>query len=383
LTVVRFDFIPSKPLLRGQELGKPAKCRGFCDTPIARLARFLIKLHHCRPAGQRHQTLFAESTPLNILLDNSPMAMANEPTFSILNVAMLAPDAATASPGIIELLRGYSIELNPGDSKTLQAASERLDSGTEVSLAWIPGSNPMDMIKPAARLKRAGHFPMPHVGARHLENAAQLQRLAGQLNDVGVDRILIIGGDRAKPAGPYDSSLAVMQTGAFQRVGISRMAVGGFPEGNPNIPEKILDEALAAKVSFARNEGLRLSIITQFCFEAQPVIEWVRGVRARGIDIPIRVGLAGPASLLTLMRYAVRCGIGNSLRVLTENLSFAKILVERGPEPIIRELAASIADGDGRQLGITGLHFYIFGGFRKTMDWIDAKRRLTALSPHT
>jgi methylenetetrahydrofolate reductase (NADPH) len=174
-----------------------------------------------------------------------------------------------------------------------------------------------------------------------------------------------------------------MQTGAFQRVGISRMAVGGFPEGNPNIPEKILDEALAAKVSFARNEGLRLSIITQFCFEAQPVIEWVRGVRARGIDIPIRVGLAGPASLLTLMRYAVRCGIGNSLRVLTENLSFAKILVERGPEPIIRELAASIADGDGRQLGITGLHFYIFGGFRKTMDWIDAKRRLTALSPHT
>ncbi|HYA63481.1 MAG TPA: methylenetetrahydrofolate reductase [Candidatus Sulfotelmatobacter sp.] len=296
---------------------------------------------------------------------------------------VLAMDAATASPGIVELLRGYSIELNPGDSKTIQAAAERLEPGTEVSLAWIPDSDPLDMVAPAARLKRAGHFPMPHVGARHLESAEQLRRLAERLSDVGVDRILIIGGDRTKPAGPYDSSLAVMQTGVFQRVRISRMAVGGFPEGNPHIPDKILDEALAAKVSFARSEGLQLSIITQFCFNAEPVIEWVRGVRARGIDIPIRIGLAGPASLLTLMRYAVRCGIGNSLHVLTENPSFAKVLVERGPEPLIRGLAASIGGGDGRQLGIAGLHFYVFGGFRKTMDWIDAERSLRTPSAHT
>jgi methylenetetrahydrofolate reductase (NADPH) len=287
---------------------------------------------------------------------------------------MLAMDRATASPGIIALLRGYSIELNPSDAKSLHAAADRLDPGTEVSLAWIPRSNPMDMIAPAASLKRAGLIPVPHVGARHLESAAQLQRLAGRFRDAGVDRILIIGGDRAQPAGPFDSSLAVMRTGVFQRIGITRMAVGGFPEGNPHIPQKILDEALEQKVSLARNEGLRLSIVTQFCFKAEPVIAWVRGVRARGIEVPIRVGLAGPATLLTLMRYAVRCGIGESLHVLKENPAFAKILVERGPESIIRGLAASIGEGDSRQLGIAGLHFYIFGGFRKTMDWIDAER---------
>jgi|SRR5580700_9538419 methylenetetrahydrofolate reductase (NADPH) len=287
---------------------------------------------------------------------------------------MLAMDRATASPGIIALLRGYSIELNPSDAKSLRAAADRLDPGTEVSLAWIPRTNPMDMIAPAASLKRAGLIPVPHVGARHLESAAQLQRLAGRFRDAGVDRILIIGGDRAQPAGPFDSSLAVMRTGVFQRIGITRMAVGGFPEGNPHIPQKILDEALEQKVSLARNEGLRLSIVTQFCFKAEPVIAWVRGVRARGIEVPIRVGLAGPATLLTLMRYAVRCGIGESLHVLKENPAFAKILVERGPESIIRGLAASIGEGDSRQLGIAGLHFYIFGGFRKTMDWIDAER---------
>lgn len=317
-----------------------------------------------------------------IALDNTPIAMKNVPAFSILNTDVPAMDSATASRGISELLRGYSIELNPRDAKTLQTAAERLDAGTEVSLAWIPGSNPMDMIAPAANLKRAGHIPMPHVGARHLESATQLQRLARQLKDAGVDRILIIGGDRDTPAGPYDSSLAVMQTGAFQRAGITRMAVGGFPEGNPHISEKILHEALAAKVSFARNEGLQLSIMTQFCFKAEPIIEWVRGVRARGIGVPIRVGLAGPAGLLTLMRYAVRCGVGNSLHVLKENPSFAKMLVERGPEPIIRGLAAFMRDGNGKQFGIAGLHFYIFGGFRKTIDWIAAERSLTASSRH-
>src|SRR5215469_12726385 len=112
---------------------------------------------------------------------------------------MIPRDATTASPGMTQLLRGYSIELNPGDLKTVEMAAERLDPGTEVSLAWIPGSNPMDMVAPAARLKRAGHFPMPNVGARHLESAAQLQRLAGRLHDAGVDRILVIGGDRDRP----------------------------------------------------------------------------------------------------------------------------------------------------------------------------------------
>ena len=296
---------------------------------------------------------------------------------------MLPTGAATGSTAIIELLRKYSIELNPGDRKTVEMAAERLDPGTEVSLAWIPGSNPMDMIAPAATLKRAGHLPVPHVAARHTESINQLERLAGRLRDAGVDRILIIGGDRHQPAGPYDSSLSVMKTGVFQKAGISRMAISGFPEGNPHISETVLNEALEAKVNFARREGLRLSIITQFCFKSEPVIEWVRGVRARGIEVPIRVGLAGPAGLLTLIRYAVRCSIGNSLRVLTENPSFAKVLVERGPVQVIAGLAASLADGGGQQFGITGLHFYIFGGLRRTMDWIDAERSLKAFSAHT
>jgi methylenetetrahydrofolate reductase (NADPH) len=284
---------------------------------------------------------------------------------------------ATTSTSIAGTLRGYSIEVNPSDPKVVDAAVARLDPGTEVFLTWIPGANSMDLIGPAARLRRAGLVPVPHVGARHIQSADQLEQFAARLvGDAGVDRVLIIGGDRAAPAGPYDCSLTVMQSEIFQKSGIVRMAIAGFPEGNPNISEIALDEALSSKLMFARRSGLELSIVTQFCFEPDPIVDWLRRIRARGIDVPIRVGLAGPAGLITLARYAVRCGIGTSLRVLTENPSFAKLLVEKGPEPIIRGVTSAAEPGNATSMpfDIAGLHFFVFGGFNKTVDWINAAR---------
>ena len=133
-----------------------------------------------------------------------------------------------------------------------------------------------------------------------------------------------------------------MESGLLQKAGILRMAIGGFPEGNPNISDAVLEEALAAKVNFAHSAGLQLSIMTQFCFEAEPVVAWLHRVRAMGIDVPVRIGLAGPAGLVTLMRYAVHCGVGNSLKVLSEKPSFARLLIEKGPEPILRGIISAL-----------------------------------------
>jgi methylenetetrahydrofolate reductase (NADPH) len=285
-------------------------------------------------------------------------------------------DISAASPSVADMLRGFSIEVNPSESKIIDAAPVRLDPGTEVFLTWIPGTNPMDTVAPAAKLRSAGLFPVPHIGARHVESAAQLEQLTARLAEAGVDRVLIIAGDREKPAGPYDSSLAVMKSGLIQKAGITRISVGGFPEGNPNISDPVLAEALAAKVDFARSSGLQLTVVTQFCFESEPIVEWLRRIRAAGVAVPVRVGFAGPAGLIALTRYALRCGVGNSVRVLTEKPSFAKLLIEKGPEPLIREVATALGPGNGSALplGIAGLHFFVFGGFNKTVDWINAQR---------
>jgi methylenetetrahydrofolate reductase (NADPH) len=286
--------------------------------------------------------------------------------FSILNMSI-----RTTHP-LNEMLRYYSLELTPGDTRLIAAAIERLHPRTVVSLTWIPGSNPMDMIVPAARLRRAGLLVMPHICARHLRSRAELDQLAERLvGEAGVERVLIVGGDRTRPAGPFSGTLEVMRAGVFQRVGIRRIGVAGFPEGNPHISGMVLDEALAAKLNFSRREGLQLSIVTQLCFSSESIIAWLRRLRERGIEVPVRIGLAGPANLITLLRYAVRCGIGNSMHVLSENPSFAKALVDRGPEPIIYDIAESI---EGQNLGIAGLHFYLFGGLSRTLDWIAAVR---------
>jgi methylenetetrahydrofolate reductase (NADPH) len=286
-------------------------------------------------------------------------------------------DISTATPSIADMLRGFSIEVNPGESKVIDAAPVRLNPGTEVFLTWIPGANPMETIAPAAKLRSAGLFPVPHIGARHVESAAQLEQFAARLvGEAGVDRVLIIGGDRDQPAGPFDSSLAVMQSGILQKAGITRIAIGAFPEGNPSIPDALLTPALPAKVNFARNAGLQLTIVTQFCFDAEPIVTWLKRIRSEGIDVPVRLGLAGPASLISLTRYALKCGVGNSIKVLTEKPAFAKLLTDKGPEPIIRDVAAGIGPGNGSALplGIAGMHFFVFGGFNKTVDWINAQR---------
>jgi methylenetetrahydrofolate reductase (NADPH) len=278
-------------------------------------------------------------------------------------------DIAAAPPSVADMLRNFSIEVNPGEPKIIDAAPQRLDPGTEVFMTWIPGKNPMDTIAPAKKLRDAGLYPTPHIGARHVQSTAQLEEMAGRLvREAGVDRVLIIAGDRDTPAGPFDSSLAVMQSGILQKAGITRIAIGAFPEGNPAIPDALLVPALPAKVNFAKSNGLQTQIVTQFCFDAEPIIKWLHLIRSQGIDLPVRVGLAGPASIISLTRYALKCGVGNSIKVLTEKPAFAKLLVDKGPEPI------GPAEGGKLPLGITGLHFFVFGGFNKTVDWIQAQR---------
>jgi len=290
------------------------------------------------------------------------------------NAAMT--NISAASPTVADMLRGFSIEVNPGETKVIDAAPQRLEPGTEVFMTWIPGKDPMDTVAPAKKLRDAGLYPTPHIGARHVESPAQLEDFVGRLREAGIDRVLIIAGDRDTPAGPFDSSLAVMQSGILQKAGITRISVGGFPEGNPKISDPLLWEAIAAKTKFARENGLNLTIVTQFAFESKPIVDWVRKVRAMGIDNPIRLGFAGPASLISLTRYAMVCGVGASMKVLTEKPQFAKLLIDKGPEPLIREVAslAGPGNGSGLPLGLKGVHFFVFGGFNKTIDWINSQR---------
>lgn len=267
------------------------------------------------------------------------------------------------------LLRGFSIEIAPRDAKAIAAAADRLARGTSVYLPWIPGETHHRTVAAARSLRERGLAPVPHVGARHLASFTQLAdflaRLAGEAE---VRQALVIGGDCDRPVGTFQSSLQLLETGLFAKYGFTRLGFAAYPEGNPKIAPDVLDEALRAKLSRAQDQGLEAYLVSQFCFEAAPILALLRRLRSAGIRAPLRIGLAGPASLTTLMKYALRCGVGNSVRALAlRGASIARLLTEADPGPVVAALAPTLAGEP--DLTVEGLHFFAFGGLTRTVDW--------------
>jgi methylenetetrahydrofolate reductase (NADPH) len=270
--------------------------------------------------------------------------------------------------GISAFLGGASLELSSRDPAEVDACVGLLDPGTAVYISFPPGQTYHGTVALAARLARGGFRPVPHVAARRIASREALDdflaRIAGE---AGVDSALVIGGDSERAGGAFDSSLALLETGLFQCHGIVRIGVAGYPEGHPRIAPAALDAALAAKTSLARQSGIELSLVTQFCFQAEPILSWVAKMKGRGL--PVRVGLAGPASLPRLLRFAAMCGVGNSLRALqTRPGAIARLMVEAGPEVALRGLSARA------EALIAGAHFFCFGGLVRTARWLRAVR---------
>jgi len=270
---------------------------------------------------------------------------------------------------IAELLGGVSIELSSREHGSEQLCCGFLAPGTPVYVNFTANDSYHAVVETTARLKRAGFCPVPHVAARYLTGLTQLDDFLARAVGAGVDRVLVIAGDLDQAAGPFHSSLDLIETDLLTKHGIRTVGVAGYPEGHPKIATAALDAALAAKLLRLRNSGIAPYIVTQFCFDASPIVGWLTRVRAAGIAAPIHIGLAGPASIATLAKFAMRCGIGNSLLALVGGqTSIARLLVESGPDKVIRALAA-VDPGD---LDIAGLHLFTFGGLVRTGKWLRA-----------
>ena len=263
---------------------------------------------------------------------------------------------------------GASVELSSRDPAEIDACADLLSPGTDVFISMPPGQTYHGNVALAARLRRAGLNPVPHFAARRIASRDALDEyLERAVGEAAVDSALVIAGDCDRATGPFESSLALLESGLFQKHGVVRIGVAGHPEGHPKISSSVLESALAGKKSLARRSGLDLRVVTQFCFESAPVLEWAAKIRAHGL--PVSVGLSGPASLPRLLKFATLCGIGNSIRALRARpQAITRLLVEAGPEVVVRELAQH------RGPPVAGLHFFCFGGLVRTARWLRAVR---------
>lgn len=267
----------------------------------------------------------------------------------------------------VSLLKGFSIEATRPKAQDFEALKDTAPPGTQLYLSALPNYPLSDLVGFTVAAAAVRLDPVPHIPARSLSSTAELETLLKSLAKCGAKRVLLIGGERSEPLGPFRDAFDVLASGALQHCGISGVDVGGYPEGHARIDVARLEAALVAKVDLATRNGLAPRIVSQFSFEASAIADWILRLRQFGIDVPIRIGLAGPASIGALIRYAHRCGVRASASTMARNSNLFMGLASRtDPENIIAALSGAAAKGG---LGQIGIHLFSFGGIGATARW--------------
>ncbi len=281
-------------------------------------------------------------------------------------------DATPAGQPLEGFLKGYSIEVMPRTAEKVEDFRVLLPKGTRVYIAHIEGTPIEDMVSTARRINGEGFDVMPHFPARIIPDRATLADwIARYQGEANVKQALLLGGGVNTPAGDFDSSMQMVETGLFD--GFKRLHVAGHPEGNRDIDkdggDAIVLQALRWKQAFADRSDADMAIATQFCFEADPVIAWANRLAAEGIKLPIHIGIAGPAKLQTLIKFAIACGVGPSLRVLQKRaMDVTKLLLPYEPTEVLEALAAHKAASPA--FGIEQAHFFPLGGIKTNAQWV-------------
>jgi len=292
---------------------------------------------------------------------------------ALFNFAKKSEEVTPVSPEMESFLKGYSIEVMPRTAEKVEDFRALLPKGTRVYIAHIEGTPIEDMVATAKRIANEGYDVMPHFPARIIKDAATLENWIAQYHgEAGVEQALLLAGGVTNPHGDFDSSMQLLETGLFDKAGLKRLHVAGHPEGNKDIdPDgsmKNVDAALRWKQKFSETTDAEMALATQFAFDAGPIIQWANDLKAAGITLPIHIGIAGPAKLQTLIKFAIACGVGPSLKVLQKRaMDVSKLLLPYEPTQVLSELAAHKAANP--DFNITHVHFFPLGGIKTNAVW--------------
>ncbi|WP_294220157.1 methylenetetrahydrofolate reductase [uncultured Shimia sp.] len=292
---------------------------------------------------------------------------------ALLNFKRKTEEVKTTSPEMEAFLQGYSIEVMPRTAAKVDDFRTLLPAGTRVYIAHIDGTPIEEMIDTARRIAAQGYEIMPHFPARIIKDKATLENwIAMYQGEADVKQGLMLAGGVSVPHGDFEDSMQLLETGLFDKAGFEHLHVAGHPEGNKDIDptggSANVDAALHWKQDFSQRSDAKMAIATQFAFEAAPIIDWANDVKSAGIDIPIHIGIAGPAKLQTLIKFAIACGVGPSLKVLQKRaMDVSKLLLPYEPTEVLTQLANHKAANP--EFNIDSVHFFPLGGIKTNANW--------------
>jgi len=283
-----------------------------------------------------------------------------------MSIPVIHPNWDRPPAGITD---GYSLEITAKDVDSLRDAAPMIAPDTPIAVTFLPGEEAPARIAATKAVRALGFEPMPHFSARRIKSLEEFEAyLSAVVTEAGVKRCFVIAGDPDQAEGPFEDSSALIATGAFERAGIQAIGIGGHPEGHPNMTEEQCWDVLQKKCADIAARGMAPLIVTQFGFDTDRFLAWLKELRERGIEVPVRIGVPGPAGIKTLLRFAARCGVGASASVMAKyGISITKLIGTAGPDKLVDKLATDF----GHEHGRVRLHFYPFGGLVKTVEWIN------------
>jgi methylenetetrahydrofolate reductase (NADPH) len=276
-----------------------------------------------------------------------------------------------------DFLKLASIEMTAKQLDKLPVVAQHLPQGSNIFIALLDAGDIEGQVALASAIQKAGFNAIPHVPARFVKDEGDLESRLAAFHNAGVTQALALGGGAPQPIGKFDAAIQLLHTGLFEKHGFKRIGIAGHPEGNPDITkihgEAVLLAALREKQAWLKEKNIEGFIATQFLFDAEPLAIWARDLRAAGIDLPLYVGIPGPATIKTLVRYAAMCGVGHSARFIRKQaLNITKLLTVSEPTEFIQQLAR--LHFEKPDLKIAGPHMYPFGGYDKLFTWWDGMK---------
>ena len=271
---------------------------------------------------------------------------------------------------IQDLVKSFSIETTVREAARIEKYGDFVRAGTEFYIAHVPGTSPDETVALAKRLRQEGMEPVPHIVARRIPSAVALDDVLGRLvGEAGVNRVLVVAGDIDKAEGELSSALQILESGLLDKHGLRNIRVAGHPEGHRAVADDVLKQALATKNEYANRTGAQVTVVTQFTFAAEPFIAWEHAMR-EVTRLPYAAGLPGLATIKTLLKYAIDCGVGPSLSAVSKHAAnLTKLLAVQTPDEVVVGLAQHKSRNPHSLL--KGVHFFPFGGLKRTAEWVN------------
>lgn len=266
------------------------------------------------------------------------------------------------------VLQPFSIEVLPKLNFDSARLRRLLPGKTKVFIPHLPKTTLEAILDTVRGLKVAGFEPIPHIAARRIASSLELKMLITALHGLGVKELLLVAGSNDKPLGEYKQCIDLLNSEIFEQFRFKRLLFAGHPEGHPYVDREQIEAALLKKIRMATQKGYETTVVTQFCFNIQAISQWLRRIRNTGVIVPIYVGITGPASFNTLLRYAAICGVSASAnQFFIQPLQMWQLFYKGNADYFIDTLMKQPEIG----AQIAGFHLFPFGGVDKTIQWVE------------